>query len=292
MEKQQPTTSHGTRRTTRMDPSNIQSDLALVALLKCPICHDYMSPPIHQCTEGHLVCSNCWKWVRRCPTCRRILGDYQNATLEKLAEAISLPCRFAENGCQERHILKDRRIHEKNCKYKTCSCPSLDTSCYWEGTYPQILPHVAEKHTTMIKLNYHTINMIIIGLELSQTLRWTTHLTCYHHDFIVQIVKTASDDDLYFLYAIIRFIGNEKEAAHFKGLIEISGRGKTVTWESVPHSIMDDISAIIQNGDCLMLSSEMINHFLENQILSLTAKINCVRQGETNSSPQSEDQMK
>ena len=33
------------------------SDLA--SLFECPVCFDYVLPPILQCHAGHLVCSNC-----------------------------------------------------------------------------------------------------------------------------------------------------------------------------------------------------------------------------------------
>uniref|UniRef100_A0A494GAA7 RING-type domain-containing protein n=2 Tax=Pentapetalae TaxID=1437201 RepID=A0A494GAA7_SOLLC len=45
-------------------------------LLECPVCTNSMYPPIHQCHNGHTLCSTCKTRVHnRCPTCRQELGD-------------------------------------------------------------------------------------------------------------------------------------------------------------------------------------------------------------------------
>ncbi|XP_008786900.1 E3 ubiquitin-protein ligase DIS1-like isoform X3 [Phoenix dactylifera] len=45
-------------------------------LLECPVCLNAMYPPIHQCSNGHTLCSGCKSRVfNKCPTCRHELGD-------------------------------------------------------------------------------------------------------------------------------------------------------------------------------------------------------------------------
>lgn len=51
----------------------ITADLA--SLFECPVCFDYVLPPILQCQSGHLVCSNCRPKLTGCPTCRGPLGE-------------------------------------------------------------------------------------------------------------------------------------------------------------------------------------------------------------------------
>lgn len=48
----------------------------LASLFECPVCFDYVLPPILQCQSGHLVCSNCRPKLVCCPTCRGSLGQY------------------------------------------------------------------------------------------------------------------------------------------------------------------------------------------------------------------------
>ncbi|XP_032892287.1 E3 ubiquitin-protein ligase SIAH1 isoform X3 [Amblyraja radiata] len=65
------------------------SDLA--SLFECPVCFDYVLPPILQCQSGHLVCSNCRPKLTCCPTCRGPLGSIRNLAMEKVANSVLFP---------------------------------------------------------------------------------------------------------------------------------------------------------------------------------------------------------
>ena len=55
--------------------SNLTSTSDLASLFECPVCFDYVLPPILQCQAGHLVCSSCRPMLTCCPTCRGPLGE-------------------------------------------------------------------------------------------------------------------------------------------------------------------------------------------------------------------------
>ena len=38
---------------------NFQANQELAQLFECPVCFDYVLPPIMQCNAGHLVCQHC-----------------------------------------------------------------------------------------------------------------------------------------------------------------------------------------------------------------------------------------
>ena len=57
-------------------PSGAGSNSELAALFECPVCYDYVLPPILQCQSGHLVCSSCRSKLTLCPTCRGTLGTH------------------------------------------------------------------------------------------------------------------------------------------------------------------------------------------------------------------------
>lgn len=59
---------------TATNTTTVSADLA--SLFECPVCFDYVLPPILQCQSGHLVCSNCRPKLTCCPTCRGPLGGY------------------------------------------------------------------------------------------------------------------------------------------------------------------------------------------------------------------------
>ncbi len=62
-------------RSSYDNPNNRRSAaMEANADLECPVClqtrHDCR---IYQCSNGHLICDNCYKQVRECPTCREQL---------------------------------------------------------------------------------------------------------------------------------------------------------------------------------------------------------------------------
>lgn len=56
----------------------------LASFFECPVCFDYVLPPILQCQSGHLVCSSCRSKLSCCPTCRGSLGNIRNLAMEKV----------------------------------------------------------------------------------------------------------------------------------------------------------------------------------------------------------------
>ena len=63
----------------------VRSAQELKVDLECPVC---LSLPedghIYQCENGHIVCNNCHQRLKRCPQCRKVLGDHPNGFAAKL----------------------------------------------------------------------------------------------------------------------------------------------------------------------------------------------------------------
>lgn len=70
-----------------------QISKSLLDALECPVCLEYMTPPITMCSSGHSVCQACRPRLTRCPTCRRPLLGIRNYALEHLARDLQLPPR-------------------------------------------------------------------------------------------------------------------------------------------------------------------------------------------------------
>lgn len=60
-------------------------------LLECPVCKEYMSPPIYQCATGHTVCNPCKTKLGKCSTCEDPIEKTRNYTLEELSKKVELP---------------------------------------------------------------------------------------------------------------------------------------------------------------------------------------------------------
>lgn len=74
----------------------VSADLA--SLFECPVCFDYVLPPILQCQSGHLVCSSCRPKLTCCPTCRGPLGKYNMIICRKLFQIKSSLCFITINS--------------------------------------------------------------------------------------------------------------------------------------------------------------------------------------------------
>ncbi|XP_077527753.1 E3 ubiquitin-protein ligase Siah1-like [Haemaphysalis longicornis] len=67
---------------------------ALASLFVCPVCRDYMQPPIVQCFKGHIVCSACCRKLFQCPSCWGTLnGTIRNLAMENVASMVFFPCK-------------------------------------------------------------------------------------------------------------------------------------------------------------------------------------------------------
>ncbi|XP_067127079.1 E3 ubiquitin-protein ligase Siah1-like [Centruroides vittatus] len=285
-ENQLAATSLGVLRQGQDSSRNPGPDPALLALLECPVCYSYMSPPTFQCPAGHTVCSRCKARVRQCPVCRGEMKNYRNLTLEKLSEIIALPCAYRDNGCPEIRLSKDRKSHEHFCPFRTCACPSLDDSCQWEGVCQQVVPHLTENHPRIKHLNHDAVRLALVGLEETRPLTWVARLRCYQRDFLIQIIKTEKVDENSPLHIIIRNVGSRRESGYFRGRIEIKGRGKHMSWESITRSISGDLKFLVRMRDCMTLSIQMLERMLENQVLTVIITILPTRNRQTVETPE------
>jgi hypothetical protein len=57
--------------------------------IECPVCLEYMSPPITLCRRGHNLCHNCRNFVSKCPICMdKFITN--NLALEVIADKVKL----------------------------------------------------------------------------------------------------------------------------------------------------------------------------------------------------------
>lgn len=155
------------------------SDLA--SLFECPVCFDYVLPPILQCQSGHLVrsptptptacwralldaspdltvlgalqvCSNCRPKLTCCPTCRGPLGSIRNLAMEKVANSVLFPCKYASSGCEVTLPHTEKTEHEELCEFRPYSCPCPGASCKWQGSLDAVMPHLMHQHKSITTL--------------------------------------------------------------------------------------------------------------------------------------------
>lgn len=84
--------------------------------LECPVCFEYLCPPVFQCQNGHSICYKCHSHMPTCPECRSDMAQScRNYTIEKILESIQVKCRFP--SCEVVTTLAARAGHQANCPF-------------------------------------------------------------------------------------------------------------------------------------------------------------------------------
>jgi hypothetical protein len=86
----------------------------LLSQLECPVCMEYIRPPIMLCENGHNICNICKQKVPHCPTCRQQSLNTRNVALEKLAREVKYPCTCRNYGCREIYSFYLTVEHQRN----------------------------------------------------------------------------------------------------------------------------------------------------------------------------------
>ncbi|PSN32403.1 E3 ubiquitin-protein ligase Siah1 [Blattella germanica] len=122
----------------------------LLSILECPICYEYMIPPIYQCQNQHLLCSICAPTQKVCPICREKMKMTRNICMEKVSEYVAYPC----NGCNEFFQLKEKVMHKRHCcQVATYNCFLLKFDgniCDWVGNSEVFEEHIDSEHKECI----------------------------------------------------------------------------------------------------------------------------------------------
>jgi len=115
--------------------------------LECMVCHEYMYPPIKQCTTGHSMCELCFAKVSNCPTCKSSKASTRNFALEAIHSKVLVPCKYRDGGCTVLKIGAEIRVHQEFCEYGERPCPLKDSAnCTWVGRPKELLKHAEQNH--------------------------------------------------------------------------------------------------------------------------------------------------
>lgn len=114
------------RSYTPSSPKNIKKkfnkhNYDIEKMMECPVCMEFMTPPIWQCVSGHPLCDICSKKVNTCPTCR---VDMEKKVRNFLAESIlSMNSHFCQySRCGQSVAYCDKRKHEETCVWALLTC--------------------------------------------------------------------------------------------------------------------------------------------------------------------------
>ncbi|KAG2332851.1 hypothetical protein Bca52824_004031 [Brassica carinata] len=110
-------------------------------LLDCLVCCHALTNPIFQCDNGQIACSACCINLRnKCPSCTFPIGIHRCRIMERVVEAIMVPCPNAKHGCTDNFAL--------------CYCPASD--CNYAALYKDLYRHYHANHRGYYETNTRT----------------------------------------------------------------------------------------------------------------------------------------
>ncbi|XP_004711275.1 E3 ubiquitin-protein ligase SIAH1-like [Echinops telfairi] len=248
------------------------SNSFLVSLFECPVCYDSVLPPILQCENGHLVCNNCHPKLELCPTCRVLLGSIRNLALEKLANLVQFPCKYALWGCERILAHTEKADHQVNCEFRLYSCPFPGVSCNWMGLMNAAVPHLIDQHRIITTQQGEDTVFFASDIFRPGIFDWVMIQCCFGFNFMVVLHKRDRYGDQKF-FAVVQLIGTHQQAQNFVYKLELHCPRQSLTWKAIPRSLQEGIKTAILGRECLMFNNSVAKLFAKNGNLSMNVKI-------------------
>ncbi|XP_044264424.1 E3 ubiquitin-protein ligase sina-like [Tribolium madens] len=242
----------------------------LLVELECPICTNYMSPPIRQCATGHSVCDACRKKLPKCALCQGNFTECRNHSLEALAVKMRYPCINKVSGCTAKLTYTERETHELRCALKGFKCAM--EKCTWVGRLEDLAAHWASKK--MSSKPYHKSN--VCHTKMKSESYYVNMVNAYDRLFWFKCKLTKNK-----LYWAVQYIGNAAEAEGYYYEIEIFKPGKTkkkILLSDYCQSIELENSQLFGDDSCICINTDAVNGFVSNdQLLIYYLRVNAVK---------------
>ena len=197
------------RQTLNPSMETAVSDISKSVLreLECPVCKQYMVPPITFCTDGHNICNNCRPTVSSCPTCKQWFLKIRNVSLENLSLQTKFPCRYSKYGCNDTFPYNAFRKHEAICGYSPQTCPvdylRLKLICTWIGLAKDVKNHLQTAHRDLCE-DYNAQHLLLLPSPDAYIYTYK-FLFAYNETFCYRFLIQRE-----IMYVVLDYIGPEE----------------------------------------------------------------------------------
>ena len=246
-----------------MDELSRALDENLLKTLECPVCMEYMVPPIKLCTNGHNICSKCRESVQCCPTCRAEFTEIRCLALEDIARSQKYPCTNRQRGCLELFTIEHIAVHQAVCVYGNIKCVfSLTNKCSWNGFKTDFKEHAKAAHPQSF-IQHQTINDSLLTPSAGI-------LFCFGELFT--FFKQKKDGRY---NSAVQLIGTNKEASKYKCqyILRTANGIEEISKTFLVQGYSGDFGTIFNSRKCLNLDEETINLFVVDGNLKFTATL-------------------
>jgi E3 ubiquitin-protein ligase SIAH1 len=231
--------------------------------LECPVCMEYMVPPIKMCTNGHNICSRCRQTVQCCPICRAEFPGTRNVVLENIARRQKYPCINRKNGCLDLFSIEHIAKHHARCVYGKIECPFYN--CAWNGLKNNFKEHAKQAH--------------------EKSIFWVPTFSSPNISNAVAIVSNFGELFTYYkqirdgrYYAAVQLIGTSSEASKYKCEFTLRAANgiEQISKTLFVRGYSEDFETIFNSGICLKLDEDTVKHFIVDNKLNLTVTLSTV----------------
>lgn len=245
-------------------------------VLECPVCIEYMLPPIYLCDTGHSFCNSCKNKISICSFCKNRLTSKRNYALESFADIVYPTCRNSNLGCNFRGTLKEVILHEATCERHQCPVLMITNAkdfietrlCGWYETYDEMVAHTLSTHTC------NETDSFKGSCDLNSNKE--SYLLLYTRGYMFNLYsKTVAMRTLQFN---LQFFGPKAEVHNFEFIVEFQmGRSKLVYRE--PCRSLEASKDPFHS--CLTIPYNVLVPFIENSCIVRvkTWIVNCVDDG-------------
>ncbi|XP_071441923.1 E3 ubiquitin-protein ligase sina-like [Hetaerina americana] len=245
---------------------NVDLNQSLISLLECPVCLEYVFPPINQCKRGHLVCANCKPQLNTCPTCRSRFNETRNLAMEQVAEKLYFPCRNHASGCKGMYLLQNKREHEANCHYRTYKC--IVSHCLWKGFQPDILGHMVEVHKKIVVYGENQVLRLKLDTCVHFTQNWiiSAFNQVFRVNFLVSYLRSQ-------IAGCVQYLGPRKYACNYSYTFDISTDNRRLLYSRQTHGDTGRLLNVYGTGDCFFLRTDAANYFVTDKFIKIMLEI-------------------
>ena len=243
----------------RLDP-NLRD---LLEDLECPVCREYMTPPISICVSGHSICKTCRRKLKKCRMCTKTFTKSRNLALEKIIGKMKYPCKYEDLGCTGLFSLECLASHQADCPRQAHRCPFavLDAqTCTWEGTADAVVGHMKANHSDICSMLNRAGKFRTRLWDIVKGPLWC-RAVYKQDDVFLWYTKLVESH----VYSCLLYMGVKEEAAAFKYKMTINNVGKTGSFmashRTCPYP--NNVDKIFQNCDCVIFHHEFVKKCID-----------------------------